>query len=127
MKKIRALFLDVENAKKFETIDIVDYYEEYLKKMRIDTLDIVRRNIAGKPYQIVIDDCGALYKDRVCSCEDFQGYPALFGNIIITGLANDEGELTSLTLKDIEKITGKLVKRFSFVLGKQYYRVRLSK
>ena len=128
MKKIKVLFLDVEKeAKAFQMLEIEDDYKQYLKILRIDTLDIVRRNIAGKPYQIVIDDNGRLKTAPICSVEDHNGYPELYGNIIITGLCDNEGNLTSLTQKDVENICNKLYPRFSFIRGKEYHRLRLSK
>lgn len=128
MRKIKVLFLDVEKeAKAFQALEIEDDYEQYLKILRIDALDIVRRNIAGKPYQIVVDDNGLLKNAPICSVEDHNGYPELYGNIIITGLCDNEGNLTSLTQEDIENICKKLYPRFSFIRCKEYHRLRLSK
>jgi len=126
MKKIKVLFLDVENCQPLKVVEIDDQYTEYLKLLRIDCFDIVRRKIAGKEYQIVCDD-EALWKDHpICAAEYGPCRAALYGNLIITGLADSKGELTSLKQKDIERIAGKQITRTNVYTGKKYTALKFS-
>lgn len=126
MGKITVLFLDIEKcANSFQKLELENELESFRNTLRVDTIDIVRRRIAKSEYQIVLDDEGLLKSKPICSAEDFRGFPALAGNLIITGLVDGKGNLTSLKQKDIEKISKMLVTRYSFFLGKEYKRLRL--
>ena len=127
MGKITVLFLDVENkAKEFKKLEIEDELKSYQETLRVDCIDIVRRKIGAREYCIVVDDEGLLKQRPICSSEDFRGLPALFGNLIITGLHTRAGELTSLSDEDIENIKKHLLTRFSLWLKGEYKRLRLS-
>lgn len=113
MKKIKVVFLDVETGKAPQVLEIEDKLDSYLETLRIDTIDIVKRNIAGNPYQIVCDDEGLLKEDPTLSAVDLNNVGALVGNIIITGLTDYEGNLTSLNEKDVDRI----MQRFKYTLN----------
>ena len=78
--------------------------------LKCDAIDIVRRKIWGKTYCFIVDDEGLLKKDPILSgwCLDTPG-GNLYGNLIITGVEDDEGNLTSLSNADVNKIFGSAV------------------
>ena len=127
IKKIDVLFLDVKNGAQIKQIQIKDELDDYRETLRVSAIDIVRRNVGKKSYCFVVDDVGALDRWRIMSATDYNGYPELYGNLIITGLANSEGELTGLKQSDVDNICRAVRKAYSFILGKEYYRIRLSK
>ena len=125
-KKITVLFLDVKKGATLQKLQIEDKLENYQTTLGVDCIDIVRRPVGNSLFCFVVDDVGALDRYRITSAVNANGYPELFGNLIITGLPNDEGELTSLTQSDIEKITKSIRRAWSFILGKEYTRIRLN-
>ena len=78
--------------------------DDYYKLIGCDCIDIVTRKIGRKVYDIIVDDEGLLKDDPVISAIDNLGRVMLVGSLIICGLADEEGELTDLTPKDIEYI-----------------------
>lgn len=112
-RKIKVIFLDVENGKGPEVIEIKDELDSYLQTLRIDTIDIIRRNIAGVSYQIVCDDEGLLKENPTLSAVDVNSVGQLVGNLIITGLSDGEGNLTGLNKNDVDRI----MERFTYTLN----------
>lgn len=112
-RKIKVIFLDVENVKGPEVIEIKDELDSYLQTLRIDTIDIIRRNIAGVSYQIVCDDEGLLKENPTLSAVDVNSVGQLVGNLIITGLSDGEGNLTGLNKNDVDRI----MERFTYTLN----------
>lgn len=78
--------------------------DDYYRLIGCDCIDIVTRKIGRKVYDIIVDDEGLLKDDPVISAIDNLGRVMLVGSLIICGLADEEGELTDLTPKDIEYI-----------------------
>ena len=109
MRKIKVLFLDVQNNKKPVAMEIEDTIESYYKLIGCDGIDIVRRYISGKPYCIVCDDEGRLKANPKLSVADSMLDAPIAGNVIITGdVCRDEQ--TSLTDGDIEAIQERVLK-----------------
>jgi len=82
--------------------------EDYYRLMEVDIIDIVARKINGKYYDIICDDEGLLKEQPIPTVFDTEKQPMLFGNIIIAGLADEEGNMTDLTDEDIVRITNSL-------------------
>lgn len=84
---------------------IKDDLDEFYRLIECDTIDIVKRDIGGKCYCVICDDEG-LFKQNPLPAIANQQTPNInvYGNIIITGEENNEGELTSLTSEDINRI-----------------------
>lgn len=112
-RKIKVIFLDVENGKGPEVIEIKDELDSYLQTLRIGVIDIIRRNIAGVSYQIVCDDEGLLKENPTLSAVDVNSVGQLVGNLIITGLSDGEGNLTGLNKNDVDRI----MERFTYTLN----------
>lgn len=99
---MKALLLDVMEGK-VETVD-ADGVEEFYKLLHCTTIDIVQRIIGDRWYDIVCDDNGTFVEDPRISAVDSKGQMMLVGNLLICGLADADGVLTSLSEEDIEHI-----------------------
>lgn len=104
MKKM--LLITKDEVKVVEVNGLDDYY----KLIECDTIDIAYRSIGGKAFDIICDDEGLLKESRRVSAVKVTGEPALVGNLIVCGEADEEGEETSLTEADIELIKENIVK-----------------
>lgn len=99
---MKALLLDAMEGK-VETVD-ADGVEEFYKLLHCTTIDIVQRIIGDRWYDIVCDDNGTFVEDPRISAVDSKGQIMLVGNLLICGLADADGVLTSLSEEDIEHI-----------------------
>lgn len=79
------------------TIDMVVYedeiatYKDYYKHLECDTFDVVMVEYKGERLSIYVDDEGMLKSGNLG--RDVQGCPQpLFGNLVITGGVDVEGE-----------------------------------
>lgn len=99
---MKALLLDVMEGK-VETVD-ADGVEEFYKLLHCTTIDIVQRIIGDRWYDIVCDDNGTFVEDPRISAVDSKGQIMLVGNLLICGLADADGVLTSLSEEDIGHI-----------------------
>lgn len=95
----KALFLDTIN-KSTRVVD-VNTLEDYYKLIGCRCIDIVTRKIGRKWFDIICDDEGLFSNDPLISAIDDMGNPMLVGNLIVCGLADDEGELTDLKPADV--------------------------
>ena len=86
----------------------VNGLEDYYREMEIDCIDIVTRKIGGKRYDVICDDEALLKENPIPTMFDVEGMPMLCGNLIIAGLADEEGNMTDLTDEDMVRITGNL-------------------
>lgn len=75
----------------------------YYELLDCDTIDVARRFIGGRPYEIVIDDEGALKQDHVVSAINSEGEPMLVGKLFVCKLDGEE-ELGSLDDDEIEAV-----------------------
>lgn len=99
---MKALLLDtVEKTTKIVNPETL---QDYYKMIGCRYIDIVTRKIGRKVYDIICDDEGTFVDDPLISAIDDMGRVMLVGNLIICGLADDEGELTGLSPEDIRYI-----------------------
>lgn len=90
-----------------KTVTINDTLDEYYKNLNCYCVDMVERKIGNhknKLFNIICDDNGLLMDDPKISAIDSLGTVMLVGNLLVTGLSDDEGNLTSLTKKEAEYI-----------------------
>ena len=99
---MRGLLLNVMESK-VETVQ-VNGLRDYYRLIDCSTIDIVKRRIAGKHYEIICDDEGLLKENPKISAIDDMGQPMLVGNLIIAGEADENGNLTDLSDADITHI-----------------------
>ena len=101
---MKVIYLNVNEEKKPEIVDIEDDLKTYYKLIQCDSIDIVTRNIRKIPYSIVCDDEGLFVTSPKISAIDDNYQPQLVGNLVICGMPDDEGELTGLSEDDILNI-----------------------
>lgn len=99
-KKITAYLIDTEKQE-HRKVEIEDSLETYYRMLHCDCIDIVTRAVGPEkiPYDIVRDDEGMFHKPRI-SAIDRKGVAQLVGSLMITGLADENGDLTSLSDDD---------------------------
>jgi hypothetical protein len=102
------LLLDVYNneVKMVEANGLEDYY----KYIGCRYIDIVRRTIGDLTVEIVCDDEATLQYDPKVSAIDVCGQACLYGNLLIAGGEVINGNLTELTVGEIEYLKKYLVK-----------------
>lgn len=114
MSKIVGILIDVDDGT-YRVKQVEDSLESYYKILKCDTIDIVTRKLHGKVFDIVCDD-EALLKDRPkVSAFDSNLNRHLHGNLFITGTADAEGRLTSLTKEDIRHIRAHCMTELDFI------------
>ena len=123
---MKAIYLNVNENKKPEIIDIQDNLETYYQLINCDTIDIVARKIGIAPYSIVCDDEGLFVSSPKVSAIDDNYQPKLVGNLVICGMPNDYGELTSLTEDDITNILRRIIFLHTIKHPNGYYVLKIS-
>lgn len=111
-KKLLGVLVDVYNEKA-QAMEIDDALDSFYKILDCSCIDIVRRRIGGrfkKAFEIVCDDEGLFREPQKISAIDNLGQAQLVGNIFITGTADEDGNLTSLTEYDVSYILSKVQK-----------------
>jgi hypothetical protein len=117
MPKITGLLIDVNTGKaSAKTID--RNLESYYKILDCDMIDIVSRNIGARRFNIICDDEALLKSPCNPSAYDMYYEYCLFGNLFVTGEADEEGNLTSLSKKDFNYLKHHLIEGFASVPSK---------
>lgn len=101
-KYLTAVLIDVEN-RKYKAVTIEDSLDAFYKALNCSCIDIVNRRIGGKRYDIICDGEALLKVDPIRSAFDVScswPKPDLYGNLLVVGQADSEGELTSLSRED---------------------------
>ncbi|MBQ5634063.1 MAG: DUF3846 domain-containing protein [Clostridia bacterium] len=93
----------------YEPRKLQDDIHTYYRELHCDLIDITVIQIAGKRYQVICDDEGLLRENPLPTIYRPDG--TLVGACFITGLADCEGNLTSLTDDDVANIARHLVTR----------------
>jgi len=91
-----------------EARDIDPELDTYYRLLDCDTIDIVNRGFGRggrRRFDIICDDEGLYKTDPLISAIDDLGRPMLVGALLVTGVADDKGELTSLTDDDVRLLT----------------------
>lgn len=90
-------------------LEIEDKLEVFYEHIKCTAIDIVYRSFEGRILNVVCDDEGLLKNDPMVSAITPKGEVVLVGNLIITGATDDDGNLTSLSVKDLFAIRKSLV------------------
>lgn len=111
---IRALLLKRNQKTKqliIEDMVFIDTLDNLYKLLECKTIDIQVRYINGKPYDLIFDDEYLINGKSqeplnvvALGTRNNDILEAIFGNLIICGIANDKGEETSLNENDIKAI-----------------------
>lgn len=102
--------MNVEKNQYPEYIEIPDKLNEYIKLINCQYIDIIKRRINDVEFQVVLDDEGLLRENPKISA--FGPCEEIAGNLVITGLADENGNLTDLN----EDTAMKILDRTSRVL-----------
>lgn len=104
-KDIEGILLDV-NTGSISVKKLDGSLQSFYEALNCDTIDIVERKIAGKPFSIVCDDEGLLKGDPAISAIDAQDRPMLVGSLFIANseYTPDGVVLSSLSAADKEAI-----------------------
>lgn len=95
----------VHPAPKYEFVEIEDDFSSFYAILGCDTIDIVTKKIGGKYYNIIRDELGEFTSDVIFTLVDpNNSQDMISGTIIITGMADDSGNLTSLSKEDAKHI-----------------------
>lgn len=106
MGKITGIFVDTKN-KTASAITVDDELETYYKLLDCKWIEIAPRKIGNSIVNIICDEEGLLKQDPLMSAVDGIGNGMLAGSLFITGLTDDEGDLTSLAEEDQKQVLGK--------------------
>lgn len=98
----RMFLIDVIN--KQVKLVFADDLGEFYEYIQCRCIDIVRRKIGGREFEIIVDDEGLLVDKPIVSALDKKFEPMLVGNLLVAGSEVIEGELTGLKDEDIEHI-----------------------
>lgn len=104
-KKIKVVYIQTQKDCPFDVIEIKDNLKTLQKLIGCTAIDIVQREIGGERLSVICDDEGLLKdKPKLSAIWWPSGSCALVGNLIIAGLPDEEGELTSLTTEQARKV-----------------------
>lgn len=99
---LRMLCVDVYNNK-ILFINIKDDLSEFYIRLRCNTIDIARRSIGGRSYEVICDDDALFQPDRRISAFSKSGDVQFVGNLLICTYAGN-GELGGLSDADIHHL-----------------------
>jgi hypothetical protein len=98
VNEMQVIFLNVNDNKAPEKLNIKDDLQSYYNLLECNTIDIVRRKIGKRYFNIVCDDEGALLDRAKISAVSNLGDIRLVGNLIIcAGDITEDGDLIGLT------------------------------
>lgn len=93
----------------FKATTIDDDLQVFYDIIGCECIDIVKRKIGDNYYNIICDDEGLFVENPIISlAHPTDMYQTVHGNVIITGIEDEHGNLTSLTNLDIVKIKNEL-------------------
>lgn len=102
----RVLVLSVTQNRVYEAD--CDKLDDFYEHLEAEPLDIARRKIGNKWFDIFVDDEGLLRHNPIISAVTRDGLAMLAGNLIFANY-DGYGETTSLTDEDIELIKKNLI------------------
>lgn len=105
-KTIKGILINVYEGY-VKVVEVEKALDEYYRILGCSCIDIVRRKIGNKTFEIVVDDEGALKAKPIISAVDTYGNPALVGNLFIVKF-NGNDDITSLNEQDINFIKSKI-------------------
>lgn len=119
---MKVLFLDVNKGFPPKLMDIEDNLETFYRLINCRTIDIVIRSCYGRAFNVICDDEGLFTESPLVSAV---GRYSLVGNLIFTGLADEDGNLTDLAPETITAIILSMVSIPHPQKGKPHIAIRL--
>ena len=96
---LRMLLIDVQHGEA-KIVRIKDDLDEFYRLIDCNTIDIVRRSIGGRTFEIICDDNGLFRSDCRTSAMDRHMNQQFVGNLLICRYGGN-GELAGLTTSDV--------------------------
>lgn len=113
IRNLLGVLVDVENEEA-KVIEIGGTLDEFYRALNCDTIDIVKRSIGRKHFNIICDDNGLFVDKPKISAIGDMGDIMLVGNLfIVSGQVDDEGNLVSLTNEETEYIMQRVQKMYT--------------
>ena len=104
---IKTILIDVKNSK-FDVLNIENTLDEFYRLIDCSCIDIVRRKIGRKWFDIICDDEGLFAESPKISAINNWGRPMLVGNLLITK-TGEEGETIGLNSNEISYIKKRII------------------
>ena len=103
--KVAIIHAGADSIEEFvEAKEIESNLDTYYSEIGCDYIEIPERCIGGKLFNIICDESVLLKDDPIPSAVGNGYQEAIFGNLIVCGLADDDGELTGITDEDVQLI-----------------------
>lgn len=109
-KRLTAILVDTDKET-FGVVNIPNDLQAFYKALGCRWIDITQRSIGvyhRKTFEIICDDEALFKEPQKISAIDSLGQPQLVGSILITGRADEDGNLTSLSEYDVYYILSKI-------------------
>ena len=114
---MQVIYLNVNANKAPEKLNIKDDLQNYYNLIECNSIDIVRRKIGKRRFNIVCDDEGMLVDGPKISAISNLGEVRLVGNLVIcSDLVTKEGDLVGLSDDEAEYI----IQRIEYLYTRQY-------
>ena len=120
---MKVVYLNVYNNKEPETLEIEDDLKVFYKLIDCDTVDMLTREIERNPFTIICDDEGLFVLNPIMSAISKTTDERLVGNLIITGMPDDDGELVGLTDGEAQNIMNRI--KQVYLIDKENNRIDL--
>lgn len=93
---MKVVYLNVKKGEFLKPMNIENDLETFYRLINCRTIDIVTRSVHGKKVSIICDDEGLFEENPQISAV---GCGNLVGNLIFTGLPDEDGNLTDIDRK----------------------------
>lgn len=114
---MQVIYLNVNANKAPEKLNIKDDLQNYYNLIECNSIDIVRRKIGKRRFNIVCDDEGMLTEEPKISAISNLGEVRLVGNLVIcSDLVTEDGDLVGLSDEEAEYI----IQRIEYLYTRQY-------
>lgn len=98
-----------QDSQTFEYTEIKDELDTLYNIIGCESIDIVKRKIGNKTYNIVCDDEALFAENPILTAFDpANSYKNIFGTLIVTGIEDRNGNLTSITKEDARQIVSQI-------------------
>lgn len=109
---MKVLIFDEKKQELIEK-DIENELDTFYEIIGCRCIDIARRKVGGKYFDIIVDDEGLLKDSPRCTAVDTKTFDSmLFGTLIFTN-TDDEGNTVELSDEDIKLIKGETMSGFN--------------
>ena len=92
-------------------VHYTDDLQTLYKMLGCNVIDIITRDICKKPFDFIVDDEGLMKDENFLTALSLgNAKEELYGNILICGIADENGDLTDISGMDLGRIVPHIVK-----------------